>query len=372
AVVYPAEEGTTVISYRVNPHKDEKGNLLNQNNLYAVWHVAGIDYVVMSATNNNCTYGVRTADGKEGITMSAKPARNYESDTSAEITLNYKWYKIYEGRYDDCFEIRDYEDKDGYKWYVDDSGNIAAYYKDGKYYAEDRTTVISKEEAEALGTKLTYKEFNPLSVNDACVLKAEQTNKKPSDAISYNVKNVNDCGTYICVVEVVAKEQEGGSTTKAGGYGEIEITMNKAVYNGLSLAKKKVTYNSTPRGDEITVTGLPVTVENGLRTVTLPDGSKVNVNYSYFALAEDGVTRTEIYDVNEIKNVGKYVVVASFSFAVGGDKGNYEPLEELEAELTISADTLSLLEFGFMHGGDKNTQIFSGAYDGTPYWVEVA
>ncbi|MDE6690348.1 MAG: InlB B-repeat-containing protein, partial [Clostridia bacterium] len=38
AVVYPAEEGTTVISYRVNPHKDEKGNLLNQNNLYAVWH----------------------------------------------------------------------------------------------------------------------------------------------------------------------------------------------------------------------------------------------------------------------------------------------------------------------------------------------
>ena len=214
----------------------------------------------MSATNNNCTYG-----GK-GITMSAKPSRNYESDTSATITLNYKWYKIYEARYDECFFDKDYEDKDGYKWYLDESDNIVAYYKDGKYYAEDKATEISKDEAEARGTKLTYKEFDPSSVNNqACVLKSEQPNKKPGDAITYNVKNVNDCGIYVCVVEVVATEQSG-STTRSSAYGEVEIAMNKAVYDGLSMAKKKVTYNSTPRGDEITVAGLPVATENGFKT----------------------------------------------------------------------------------------------------------
>ena len=362
AVVLPAVEGKDFISYTVNPDHDTSGSALNRNNLYAVWHVKGVEYIIMNATNNGATYG------GDGITMSAKPAQNY-TENDANIRLNYYWYRVFDGMYDQCFTVTDYEDKDGFKWYLDESGNIVCYEKDGKYYDEHKSEISAP-----VGTKFTVKNFNSAAVGVSCVEKFKRENVAASATPTVTVTDVADGGIYICYVEVVATEGSG-TTTRSGGYGEIEITMNKAVYGGLSMEDASVEYNARSRADEIAVSGLVVSTENGLRTITLPDGSKVNVTYTYYVGAgelKDNDSRQPVTDLSLIKNKGEYHVVASFEFAVGGDKGNYEPLASLEADLYILADVLSVLEYPFMHDGEAlDSKDYTGVYDGKAYGVDV-
>ena len=378
-VVYPADETKTTVTYTVNAHKDENGNLLNRNNLYAVWHIAGVNYIIMSAENNGCTYG------GDGITMSAQTARKYDEDEATDISLDYTWYKIYEGHYDDCFDEIDFVDTQGYKIYVDETDAVVAYEKEGKYYAADKTTEITKEQAEAYGSKLTYKEFNATKAlaSGYCEVKKfidPNTNREvvttglsPTDKLEVNVRNVNDCGVYVCVVTVAATGE--GSTSKTDGYGEIEITMEKAVYTGVDMSDTTVNYNTSPRYDMITIKnaeGKDPTVEaDGVTYLILPDGSRLIVTYKYFV--GTGAARTEITDLNQIKNKGTYHVEVSFAFTPDGDKGNYELPETIDADLIIAADTLGNQEFAFIHGDKRETDTtkFVGPYDGEEYRVEA-
>ncbi|MDE7256657.1 MAG: InlB B-repeat-containing protein, partial [Clostridia bacterium] len=343
-VVYPAVEGKNTVTYTVNADKDENGNLLNRNNLYAVWHIAGVNYIIMSADNNDCVYG------GDGITMSAQTARKYEGDEVASIKLNYTWYKIYDGQYDNCFDVKDFVDADGYMVYVDSTDSVVAYEKDGKYYGADKSTEITKEQAEAYGSKLTYKEFNATKALEGgfCEVKTfrnpvtnepvKTTELSPSDVLRVTVKDVNDCGIYICVVEVVSTESSG-STTSVDGYGEIEINMSKAVYDGVNMVDTSIVYNATSRANGITVTdsnnGYSKDPVSGVNYLTLPDGSRLIVTYTYFE--GEGAARREITDLNRITNVGTYHVVASFEFTPDGDKGNYELPEAIAADLVITA-----------------------------------
>ena len=363
AVVYPASDTVTTINYIVNPDHDTSGSALNRNNLYAVWHVKGVNYIMMSATNNGATYG------GDSIIMSAQPAQSY-TDNDANIRLNYYWYRVFEGMYDQCFTVTDYVDKDGFMWYLDESGNIVSYEKDGVYYDEHKEVIGAP-----FGTKFTVKDFNPAAVGVYCVERFKRENVAASETPNVTVTDVADSGIYICVVDVVATEGSG-STTRASGYGEIEITMNKAVYGGLSMEDARVEYNTKPRAEEVAVKGLPVSTENGLRTITLPDGSKVNITYTYYKGAgelKENDPRQPITDLSLIKNVGEYHVVASFEFAVGGDKGNYEPLASLEADLYILADVLSVLDYPFMHDGEAFSadEEYTGTYDGKSYGIDV-
>ena len=380
-VVYPAVEGKDTITYTVNADKDENGNLLNRNNLYAVWHIAGVNYIIMSADNNGATYG----DG-EGITMSAQTARKYDATEAANITLNYTWYKIYDGQYDNCFDVKEYEDAQGYKIYVDDTDAIVAYEKDGKYYGADKQTEISKEQAEAYGSKLTYKEFNATKAlaGGYCEVKKfidPDTNRevvttglKPTDVLKVNVREVNDCGIYICVVEVVATGE--GATSKTDGYGEIEITMNKAVYDGVDMTDTTVSYNTAPRYDMISIKDNsgndPTTEDGGVRYLVLPDGSRLIVTYRYFV--GEGEARKEITDLTQIKNVGTYHVEVSFEFTPDGDKGNYELPTTIDADLIVEPDSIGNMQYEFKHDGTlvtTDTSKFSGGYDGKEYKVEA-
>ena len=372
-VVYPAseDESVTKIKYTAKADHDVNGNPLNQNNLYAVWHIKGVNYIIMQATNNGSTYTAPTTpvNPNAGIKMSAKPAQNYTED-DAKIKLTYYWYRINDGMYDMCFTTKDYE-VDGYKIYVDADGNTTSYEKDGKYYDVDKTTEL----AAPVGTKLTYKDFDRSAVGTYCVEKFKVKDVATTAMPTVTITNVADSGIYVCVVDVVATESEGG-TTSATGYGEIEIKMKKAVYGGLTLADKKVTYNATEQWSEITISGRTEVIDptSGLRTITLPDGSKVNVTYRYYVGAGDlieGETREEITDLSKIKNVGEYHVVASFEFAIGGDLGNYEPLAELEADLYIQKDVLSTLKYVFTHDGEDSELNFSGSYDGKAYGVDI-
>ncbi|MDE6850261.1 MAG: InlB B-repeat-containing protein, partial [Clostridia bacterium] len=346
-VVYPAVEGKNTVTYTVNADKDENGNLLNRNNLYAVWHIAGVNYIIMSADNNDCVYG------GDGITMSAQTARKYEGDEVASIKLNYTWYKIYDGQYDNCFDVKDFVDADGYMVYVDSTDSVVAYEKDGKYYGADKSTEITKEQAEAYGSKLTYKEFNATKALEGgfCEVKTfrnpvtnepvKTTELSPSDVLRVTVKDVNDCGIYICVVEVVSTESSG-STTSVDGYGEIEINMSKAVYDGVNMVDTSIVYNATSRANGITVTdsnnGYSKDPVSGVNYLTLPDGSRLIVTYTYFE--GEGAARREITDLNRITNVGTYHVVASFEFTPDGDKGNYELPEAIAADLVITARSI--------------------------------
>ncbi|MCM1438126.1 MAG: InlB B-repeat-containing protein [Roseburia sp.] len=373
AVVYPAVEGKNTVSYTVNADHDENNNALNLNNLYAVWQVAGVNYIVMSAKNNGSTYG------GDGITMSAKTARNYSDDQLSTITLNYTWYKIYD--YDQCFKEVNFTDKDGYEVYVDGMDEIVAYEKDGKIYGLDKVTELV--EAPVGSSKLTYKEFDAENAvsKGYCGVKTFKnadgsnvatTNLAPNDVLEVTVTDVNDCGIYVCVVSV---NETGG--TKADGYGEIEIAMNKAEYRGLTFADRSVTYNTETRSAiarEMLTCGAGASISNtsGGSYLTLPDGSRLVITYKYYK--GEGELRQEITDLSKIRDVGTYHIVASFAYTPDGNKGNYLDIEEIEADLVITADPISHIEYAFRHGEEiKATDVtkFTGAYDGAAYAVEA-
>ena len=358
AVVYPAVEGKNTIEYVVNADHDVNGNALNHNNLYAVWHIKGVDRILMSVDNNNATYG------GDGITMSAKTAQSYAQGDGETITLTYTWYRIFDGMYDQCFTA-------GYVYIENEK--VTGYEFNGVYYGADGKT----EQATApAGEPFDYKRFETSSVGTGCVLAFTQS-RTPTETSTLNIKNVNECGTYVCVVEVVATSSTG-STTRAGGFGEIEISMSKAVYANLELNDKTLTYNAEAQWNSLRIERRNnadgsqfENDDNVIRYVTLPDGSKVIVTYKYYAVEESG--RREITDLNEVKGVGRYYVEVTFAFTPDGDKGNYEPLEMLDAEIEIKPFEISNIGFTFVHGGDSTIeQNFAGAYDGTAYSVVAA
>lgn len=370
AVVYPVDETKDTISYKVHADHDSNGNSLNLNNLYAVWHVKGVNRIIMTVDNNGCTYG------GAGVTMTAKPAQSYAETSGETISLTYKWYRIYDGMYDVCFTVG--------KVFINNE-KTTGYEFNGIYYDKDgKTIVTSKPE----GEEFEYRRFEESSAGTGCVLA-----RTPSANPSLNIKNVSDCGRYVCVVEVEATSSTG-STTRAGGYGEIEIFMEKADYTNLVLSDVVATYNAKARASAVRLTlgktdGATLSTVDGVNYLSLPDfrldadnnritnsNSKLIVTYKYYVENEDG-SRDEIVDLNQVKGVGTYYIVVSFAFTPDGDKGNYNLLETEEAVLEITPFVISEnIGFTFVHGEDRTTTtvngIFSGDYDGVAYSVEAA
>ena len=382
SVVYPAVEGKTTVTYRVNADHDVAGNPLNKNRLYAVWHIKGVNYIRMTAENNGAQFS--TAAGA-GVKISAKPAQEYSSSDGSNIKLNYYWYRVNDGMYNECFTFTDYVDKEkGMYLIVDNNESVIAYESvanPGTYFndADGQLPFVGIPD----GKRFQVKDFNSSSVGTACVLKVSSTGVSPDVTPTVTITQVENSGTYICVVDVVAQDG-AGTPSRAEGYGEIEITIEKAVYDGLSMADRTVEYNASSRAGDVFIEGLEVVTDaSGLKTITLPDkmeganarpGSKVIVTYRYYRGAGElveGIEREEITDLNLIKNVGEYHVVASFAFAVGGDNGNYEPLADIEADLIITEKVLSDFNFKFTHGTEEAGGDFEGVYDGTGYGVNV-
>ncbi|MCM1546361.1 MAG: InlB B-repeat-containing protein [Clostridiales bacterium] len=372
-VVYPAEEGSDTIEYKVSADYDVNKKPLNRNNLYAVWHIKGVDRVNISVANNGTTYG------GSGITMTATPAQSYDAGDGAAITLTYKWYRIF-GNYDDCFTVGSvYINDDKVTGYSFEENGVMTYYDAYMNKLENQSQIPAGEAFE-------YRRFDESSAagtNDDlentdknCVLVSTQPNS--GEKATLTVKNVNDCGIYVCVVEVTATIG-GDATTRTGGYGEIEISMSKAVYNNLTLSNVTTTYNAESQAEKMVLARRSTTDgssfeadEDGIiRYVKLPDGCRVMVTYSYYTLT--GTTRNDIADLNEVKNVGTYYVEVTFAFASDGtDKGNYEPLAKMEAELVITPFEINSISYTFVHGEERDTENFNGDYDGEAYTVEAA
>lgn len=378
-VVYPVAEDTDFIEYKVDAHADRSGNELNRNRLYAVWQVEGVDYIIMSATNNNSTYS------NKGIEMVARPAQNYSAGDGAKISITYKWYKVFDGMYDNCFIEKPFVDEDDYMIYVDDNGNPVAYEKDGQYYgvtdgSVDTAKSLTAEEVEALGTKLTYKEFNPAQAGVSCVemfshTKTINNNSKVDDSVT--IRDVKDCGIYICDVRVSASVGEIG--TIAGGYGEIEISMKKAEFGGATLSDVNVQYDSTSKAGNVklTVEGATYNYETGY--LVMPDtvdtfdktrrGTTMIVTYKFYQ--GEGNDRVEIA---EPKAAGTYTVEVSFEFLAGGDNGNYELIDTISAELVITPYTIGNIGSAFIHNDAElgGTAPYHGTYDGDAYTVNLS
>lgn len=363
AVLYPAVEGKTTVSYTVSADHDVNGKPLNQNNLYAVWHIKGVDRIIMTVDNNESTYG------GDGITMTAKTEQVYVAQSGSTIQITYNWYRILDGMYDACFtEGKVFVNE------VNGKSTVTGYEFDGTYYRADGKTVQATKPA---GEEFPYRRFDESRALAAnyCELKKTET-KLQGEASSLKINNVSDCGTYICAVTVTGVENSGGTTT-AGGYGEIEISMKKAVYGNLVLRSAEVTYNSEAQWNAVMLgvvktdnkLTLPQNASDGL--LKLPDDSKLVVTYRYF-IEEDG-ERVEITNRNDICNVGTYYVTVEFAWAAGGNKGNYVDLDAMEAELVIKPFEIEDIVFTFIHGDDDTiAQTFSGVYDGTAYSVIAA
>ena len=361
AVVYPVVSGKDTISYTVNAENDVNGRPLNLNNLYAIWHIKGVDRIIMTVDNNGATYGGT-------ITMTAQTAQTYiPAEAGGQINITYKWYLIADGMYDACFtEGQVFID------IVDGKEKVTGYEFGGVFYGEDGKTVQTTQPS---GDAFPYRRFDEARSVEAgyCVLKATDT-KSQGEASSLARTLVNDCGNYVCVVTVTGVE-DSGSTTTAGGYGEIEISMNKAVYSNLLLESKEVPYNSEALWGEIRLSfaksGDGASISEDRTVITLPDGSKVVATYRYFT--GTGVNRREITNLDEIRNVGTYYVTVEFAWAADGDNGNYEPLEAIETELVITPYEISSIGFKFVHGDDSTIpQTFTGVYDGTAYGVTAS
>ncbi len=351
AVMYPAVKGENSVAYTANAHEDDKGNLLNKNRLYAVWYVKGVDHIVMSADNNNCAYGGT-------ITMSATPAQEYKTEVEGNrISLTYNWYQIFAGMYDNCFVEKVYVDPDGNTFYVDENGDVCG--------TEDKDGNLI--EGEASSKKLTYKEFNAAAAeegaNQSCKLVATKSNI-PADGENtqtFSISTVNESGMYVCVVTVVAVDAGGGNAqTTAGGYGEIEVTMKKAVYDNTALANSTKEYNASARNLAVVLADSNAGGSISGNTLTLPDGSIVKITYAYTLNGESVAEEAVI-------GAGVYGVKATFEFT--DDKGNYEALNKLEAELTISPKALSDIKFSMTHEGAEASEKFTVDYDGKAYAV---
>ena len=365
AVVYPAEDGKSTVRYTVHADRDAGGNALNRNRLYAAWHIKGVERIIMTVDNNNSIYG------GAGITMTAKTEQIYTGDDT--IKVNYDWYRIADGMYDACFESG--------LVYIENE-KVTGYKFGGTYYQKDGTTPTDGN-AEPLGTPFEYKRFDLNSEAAGNSRKMFSQVKNPDEVSTLNIRDVSDCGAYVCVVRVTAS-----NGTRATGYGEIEIAMNKAVYGNVVLKNKTVTYNTKSQAGVIALElgsaadGAKISVEDGASYLMMPDndlnsdgtpiadtGSRLMVTYKYYVA--DGNARREITDLSEIKGVNTYYVVVSFAFTPDGDKGNYEIIEPIEAELVITKYEISNIGFTFVHGEDKTAETFSGAYDGVAYGVEA-
>ena len=403
AVVYPAseDESVTTIEYKVNADKDENGKKLNNNNLYAVWHIKGVDRIVMSVENNGSTYG------NGGVTMKAKPAQTYEMEGVSDIDLTYNWYRILDGMYDECFLV-------GSVWVriLDEAGNtkVVAYEYEGKYYQDaDCTTLISAPTGEGLAS-FEYKRFNNASVGKACVLATggsqKHNNPGADDSASITIQHVGNCGRYVCVVEV-SGSREGALATKAGGFGEIEISMEKALYENVTLNDLNRQYNAqSPTLEQVGLKfinndakGATLTLVDDVWYLNMPDnqlgedrteidgtGSRFIVTYKYYRI-DAGNKRVAISGLDAIKAAGTYVVRVEFTWATGnydkdgkyiggGDSGNYEEMDPIEAEIVITPYEIKNIGYVFKHGTDEvelaTGAAFEGTYDGTAYSVEAS
>ncbi|MDE6373053.1 MAG: InlB B-repeat-containing protein, partial [Clostridia bacterium] len=336
AVVYPATPGESSVEYSVSPAYDasDKNTSVDANKLYAIWSIANLDYVIMSASNNGTTYG------GAGITVTARPSTDYEDTYGANITLAYTWYKVLDE--DKVFELKEADNI-----FVDKDGNIVDDDYDGEKF------------------HFTYKVLSS-DFTDGCSagIKVEPFAPNGDNSISMQpITDVNDSGTYLCVL-VVTGNVAGSSSATA--FGEIKVEIQKAEYRNAVVKNVNLTYNYDDlKDDAIRAAVTLADGANGLsadkRTLELPDGSIVNITYT-FANASG--------TVESVKDAGVYTLTAHFEFAEGGDKGNYVLPEDIDAELTVTPKSLGNIKYSMMQGEDViSTEDYAADYNGKAYSV---
>lgn len=189
--------------------------------LYAKWHIASVQFVVVTVGNNNCMYG---AGNK--ITLSGVPYIKYQ-DTEQNITLIYRWYKA-----DDTWQkVTDESDKHFGEYIVPADATPVA------------TNQVGAGTALALSAPATY------------------------DGIT----TVAQSGIYVCVLTA------SDGTTTSVSQGTAEVQMQKANFVGAALNDARARYDGTQHTVSVIVNGAAIT-DNRFE---LPDGSVVEATYSY-------------------------------------------------------------------------------------------
>lgn len=211
AAVYTPVDG--VSEYTVTAKEDVT--------LYAKWHIASVQFVVVTIGNNNCVYG---AGNK--ITLSGVPYLKYQ-DTEHNITLIYRWYKV-----DDSWQK------------VTEQRSA----QEGEYIVPADATPVATSQVGA-GTSL------PLT----------------TPAFYDGITTVAQSGTYVCVLTA----SDGKTSTVSQGVAEVQ--MQKADFVGAALADGTARYDGTQHTVALTVNGTTVTNSH----FELPDGSVVEATYSY-------------------------------------------------------------------------------------------
>ena len=223
----------------VRPNED------NVNNLYAVWRITNVQYLVFDSTGNGDMFSV----GYDGVTMTARPRYAYVQEPG--LTLNFYWYKV-----DPSWE----------KWTEADLEGLTG---------------------DAYNQVQTYIGLYKIPAGTEPIRTKSDSNLTPADQHdSFNVKNVNDAGTYICRLTATGKRISASGDVQSSTvtmYGQYEVSIRKADLPAITLASKvgdqAVTYNTDKQ--QLTV-GVPTEWTqdaNGL--YILPDGSKLRVTYKY-------------------------------------------------------------------------------------------
>lgn len=289
----PADEGSFTPNdtyYMVRPNED------NVNNLYAVWRITNVQYLVFDSTGNGDTFSV----GYDGVTMTARPRYAYVQEPG--LTLNFYWYKV-----DPSWE----------KWTEADLEGLTG---------------------DAYNQVQTYIGLYKIPAGTEPIRTKSDSNLTPADQHdSFNVKNVNDAGTYICRLTATGKRISASGDVQSSTvtmYGQYEVSIRKADLPAITLASKvgdqAVTYNTDKQ--KLTV-GVPTEWTqdaNGL--YILPDGSKLRVTYKYIDVKGNEYEEFVI-------NAGSYTVEATFSFVDG--KGNYNLPDKKIAQLTVNKQDIT-------------------------------
>lgn len=328
-IVYPVtydadNQPITAMDYVMQP---------SGNELFARWRVANVQYLIITAENNNTEYS--TASSFTGVTLKAVPRYTYVSDNS--VTLTYQWYKL----------TKDFD----FEHAIDEDGNY----------------IIFDEQADGS------------LVNGVVEVGAPKTfTADKQEDITLNIKQVSESGIYVCVLKVEGESTViGGSTTisSSEGAGQFEAVIKKAVYRNASLRNITATYDGTSHNGidaegKRLVFSDSVTINLTDYTFTLADGTKFKVTYTY--KNEGGREITQ----DQLVNAGRYTLEAAFSFVE--DKGNYELPETLIADIVVNKVTINNLTFEMQHWNgtewvrvenENNVALFTAPYTGNNYRI---
>ncbi|MCM1290034.1 MAG: InlB B-repeat-containing protein [Corallococcus sp.] len=249
--------------------------------LYAKWHIASVQFVVVTVGNNNCVYG---AGNK--ITLSGVPYIKYQ-DAEQNINLIYRWYKV----------------EEGWQKVTDETSE---HY--GEYVVPAGATPVSSSTVGA-GTSL------PLS----------------TPAFYDGITTVAQSGTYVCVL--LASDGQTSTTSQ----GVAEVQMQKADFVGAALSDSTATYDGTLHTVAMSVNGTTVTNSR----FNLPDGSTVEATYTYaltgassqiLASAKNAGTYKVTATFKFVKDIGNYNLPDALS-------ANLEILPKQINDLKFSVET---------------------------------